>query len=412
MTIEGHGAAPDIAGAVARRHKLAALVAIETDGLLTKNMLAGLERSHRPLGVRYRQLVARLVADESRQLHRKSKQPAAVRVHRRDGDGKLAVRAELVDGVTLRDRVHLGHVLQGVRVGAPDHGDSATVLVLHCRDELLNHLVVERRHRAVEHLEDIEHVEDLRDVAVKNATFLREALWRDGRLMRTHRSGRSKGNGYLEDYACLANGLLSLYEATFDLRWFTWARELGQVMIEQFGDRDRGGFYDTEREHEALILRPQDLFDNAMPSGNSSAAEALLRLSAFTGDAEEERWGRSALSLVLPALGRYPTGFGHLLCAAEFAIADRKEVAIVGPQNSEATRALLRAVFGPYRPSIVVAGAEPGDDAASSAVPLLEGRVQRVEEADGSLAYVCEHFTCRMPVSDAEELSQQLAAAG
>ncbi len=248
--------------------------------------------------------------------------------------------------------------------------------------------------------------DDVLEAAVNLARFVERELWQAGRLRRTWRDGTGKGDGYLEDYACLTNGLLSLYEATFDWHWFAWARELGRLMIELFADPEHGGFFDTAQDAEALILRPRDLFDNAMPSGNSAAAEALLRLSSFTGDGEMERLARTVLDPLAALMARHPTGFGHALCAAEFALSERQEVAIVGPQASPETRALRRTVFGPYRPSIVVAGAEPGNTEAAAVVPLLQGRVA----GEDAQAYVCQGFVCRMPVRDPAALGAELSA--
>jgi uncharacterized protein YyaL (SSP411 family) len=251
--------------------------------------------------------------------------------------------------------------------------------------------------------------DDYRAAAVRNAEFIYDQLWERGRLLRTWREGKGKGSGFLEDYACLINGLLSLYEATFDSRWFSYAFELAGVMQDQFVDGAHGGFFDTPVDHESLVLRPKELYDNAMPSGNSSATEALLRLAAFTGDAEYERRGRSALDVVLPAAARYPTAFGHFICAADFLFSTPKEVVIVGPPGDERTRQLIRALFRPYLPNKVIAGATPGDLEAEHLVPLLEGRVAGSSKP---LAYVCEHFVCALPVSEPVDLAEQLVAAG
>jgi uncharacterized protein YyaL (SSP411 family) len=247
--------------------------------------------------------------------------------------------------------------------------------------------------------------DDYRDAALRNAAFLQNRLYEDGRLLRSYRSGRSKLNGYLEDYAFLSNGLLSLYEATFETRWFTWAEELARTMIEQFADEEQGGFFDTAADHESLILRPKDFFDNATPSGNSAAAEALLRLAAFTGDPEYAERALAVPRLLKQAMVRQPTGFGRLLCAADFALAEPKEVAIIGWPQTAATQALIRAVFRPYLPNKVVAGAAPDEPGAGELIPLLEGRII---ESGRPLAYVCQHFTCQLPVSEPEALAAQL----
>jgi uncharacterized protein YyaL (SSP411 family) len=250
--------------------------------------------------------------------------------------------------------------------------------------------------------------DDYRAAAEANAEFLWRAMWDGSRLRRTWRRGEAKGAGYLEDYACLLNGLLSLYEATFDVRWFAWAQALAEVVRGQFADAGEAGFFDTPADHESLVLRPKEFFDNAMPSGNSALCEGLLRLAAFTGAAADEQPARTLLDRLLPAAARYPTAFGHLLCAASFAFAAPVQIAVVGAAESELTQSLIRAVFTPYLPNKVVAGAAPGDERPAQLIPLLAGRTGA---AAGPLAYVCEHFACRLPASDPDALADQLRAA-
>src|SRR5437667_46514 len=125
---------------------------------------------------------------------------------------------------------------------------------------------------------------DYLQVATNNAEFLLGKLNRNGRLLRTYKDGRARLNGYLEDYAFLADGLLALYEASFQPRWFTEAKRLNDEAITLFADQQNGGFFDTGSDHEALISRPKDIMDNATPAGNSVAVDVLLRLAAFTGE--------------------------------------------------------------------------------------------------------------------------------
>jgi uncharacterized protein YyaL (SSP411 family) len=246
--------------------------------------------------------------------------------------------------------------------------------------------------------------DDFRQAAEANAAFLHRELWRDGRLLRTWRSGQAKGPAYLEDYACLLNGLLSLYEATFDVRWFAWARELASIAREQFADQTGVGFFDTPADAETLVLRPKEFYDNAMPSGNSALCEGLLRLGAFTGDPDEDGPARALLEKLLPAAARYPTAFGHLLCAADFALGTPLQIAVVGAPEQRETQRLLRTIFERYQPNKVVAGAGPNDQGAAETVPLLAGRLT----GRAPLVYVCERFACQMPVSDPGALAEQL----
>ena len=241
-------------------------------------------------------------------------------------------------------------------------------------------------------------------VAVANAEFVLGSLRRDGKLLRTWKDGRAKLNGYLEDYAFYLDGLVALYEATGEVRWLNEARPIADVMLEQFADAEHGGFYDTGRDHEQLVSRPKDVFDNATPSGNSVAAEALQRLSLLTGDQRYRDAAEGALRLLATLAAQHPTGFGRLLCALDFYFGSPKEIAIVGKRGAADTRALLRAIWGRFLPNRVVALADPDETPAE--IPLLAERPTRNGEAT---AYVCQQYTCQAPVTTAEELAAQLA---
>jgi uncharacterized protein YyaL (SSP411 family) len=246
---------------------------------------------------------------------------------------------------------------------------------------------------------------DYRQVAVRNAAFLLDALVRDGRLLHTWKDGQARLKGYLEDYAGLAGGLLALYEATFDLRWFKAARELADQMIALFWDATHGGFFTTGHDHETLITRPKGFFDNAMPSGNSAAADVLLRLAACTSELEYERRAVEVFRLMADAMTRSPGGFGHLLCALDRALSPSQEVALIGDLADSRTQALLGVVRSRFRPNTVITLAAPGDTEAQAAIPLLADRPQR----DGRpTAYVCEQFACQTPTTEPEVLARQL----
>jgi uncharacterized protein YyaL (SSP411 family) len=242
--------------------------------------------------------------------------------------------------------------------------------------------------------------------AVQAAEFVLSALRRpDGRLLRAWRDGRTSGPAYADDHALMAAACLDLYETTFDLRWFTEARTLTDDLIRLFHDPDNGGFFQTGSDAEALVIRPKELFDNAVPSGNSAAAVVLQRMALLTGEAEYERAGVSALRLVRELLARAPTGFGHAMGALDLYLSPAKEIAVVGDVAEEPTRELIGEVWKRYMPNAVLAVAAPGDDVAAKTVPLLEGR----DALDGKpAAYVCERFVCQRPVSDPEGLAAQL----
>jgi uncharacterized protein YyaL (SSP411 family) len=223
-----------------------------------------------------------------------------------------------------------------------------------------------------------------------------------GRLLRSWREGRPGRPGFLDDHALLAEGLLALYETAFDERFFVEARRLADEMLRLFRDTDGGGFFQTGVDAEALVVRPKELFDNAVPSGNSAAASVLLRLALLTGEPEYERAGTSALRAVRDLLPKAPSAFGRALSALDLYLASGREVAIVGDPGAEETRRLIHEVHRRFLPNAVLAVGAPG---RASAVPLLEGRGQVGGRAT---AYVCEGFVCRRPVVEPEELAAQL----
>jgi uncharacterized protein len=226
----------------------------------------------------------------------------------------------------------------------------------------------------------------------------------EGRLLRSWRDGRQGGPGYLDDYASLAEACLTLYETTFQLRWLEEARGLASAILELFAD-PAGGFFQTGADAERLVVRPKELLDNAVPSGSSLAAGVLLRLGRLLDDERLERAALGALEAVGDLLGRAPTAFGHALGAADFALGRVREVAVVGRPGADDTGALLAQAFRAYQPNRVLAAADPDDEAAAAAVPLLAGRPTVGGRAT---AYVCEHFVCQRPVTEPAELAAQL----
>ena len=226
--------------------------------------------------------------------------------------------------------------------------------------------------------------------------ILSELRAEDGRLLRTWKDGHARIDAYLDDHAFLLEGLLALYEATFEARFYHEAAGLAEQLIERFADAEHGGFFTTAAEQQALVRRRKDLEDTPVPSGNSAAASGLLRLALLSGEGKYERYGLGVLRLLFPLAVRHPLAFGHLLQAADFYLAPVREVAIVGA----APEPLVRVVRSEYRPHVVLAGGDPDGE-----VPLLAGR----EPVDGSAAaYVCEHFACKAPVTSPEDLAAAL----
>ena len=244
---------------------------------------------------------------------------------------------------------------------------------------------------------------DYLQVAINNAEFLLRELNHHGRLLRTYKDGRARLNGYLEDYTFLADGLLTLYEASFDPRWFAEAKRLIDEAIALFADQQNGGFFDTGSDHEALISRPKDIMDNATPAGNSVAVDVLLRLAAFTGDEVYRRYADDYLHPIADIIVQHPQAFGHILGALDFAISQSKEIALIGDPEQSDTRSLLEVVNTRYLPNSILACASLEDTVSIHSIPLLEDRPMKDHKAT---AYVCQNFACQAPVNTPEELER------
>jgi uncharacterized protein len=234
-------------------------------------------------------------------------------------------------------------------------------------------------------------------------TKLRDA---DGRLLRSWKDGEAKLNAYLEDHAYLVEALLTLYEAGFDTRWFDAARETADAMIERFADPERGGFFTTSHDHDALIARRKDVDDHPIPSGNSSAAFGLLRLAALTGEHSYEQRAVSIFRLFHRVAAQHPHAVAYLLRALDFHFASVKEVALIGPAAGNGTPAdglgdLAAVVRSGFRPHLVLAGGPEGTERPE----LMQ---QRTTVQGRPAAYVCEHFACQRPVTEPSELAASL----
>ena len=236
---------------------------------------------------------------------------------------------------------------------------------------------------------------DYRIIAEANANFILNTLWDGSRLLHTYKDGRARFNGYLDDYANLADALFALYELTFDFKWLDAAVRISDRMIEQFWDND-GGFYFTGRDHESLLTRTKDFFDNATPSGNSVAADVLLKLSAVL---DRQDYREKAESIFLTAAGllkQYASGFGRMLAAFDFYVGPSKEVALIGSADS-----FLSTLRKRYTPRLVVAAGSDDRVALLRNRPMVNGQ---------PTAYVCENFTCNQPVTDLTDFEKALTS--
>ncbi|HKS10174.1 MAG TPA: thioredoxin domain-containing protein [Pyrinomonadaceae bacterium] len=245
---------------------------------------------------------------------------------------------------------------------------------------------------------------DYTEAAQRNAEFVLKNLRRDGFLLRTYKDGVAKFNAYLEDYAFFAEGLVTLYETTGEFRWLKEAIAVTDRMIEEFWDGEGGGFFFTGTSHEDLIVRSKDYFDNATPSGNSVAADVLLRLAILTNNESYRDIAQKVLTVISDQVRRYPSGFGYALSAMDFLLSSPKEIAIVGKDQSD-IQPMLQETWRKYLPNKVVAPSLVDNADAVASIPLLQNRPL----LDGKpTAYVCENYTCQRPVTSTADLQSQL----
>ena len=246
--------------------------------------------------------------------------------------------------------------------------------------------------------------DDYGAIAERNALFVLDRLRHDGALLHCYKDGRARFNGYLDDYAYFARGLLALYEATGAMRWLEEATALAERMIAEFWDEEAGGFFYTGRSHENLIVRNKDLFDNATPSGNSVAADLLLRLAAVTGEERFSRHAVATLRLMRDAMLSYPSAFGYALAALDFYLSPPLEIALVAPSADDPLLHALRAeVWRRYLPNkVLVQWCAPAQEAR---LPLLR---ERAPLGGRATAYVCEKNVCLQPTTSPDELADQL----
>jgi uncharacterized protein YyaL (SSP411 family) len=246
------------------------------------------------------------------------------------------------------------------------------------------------------------------EAAVETMTFVFQALRPKGRLMRSYRRVGSEqvvtALGCCEDYAFVLEACLSLFEATFERRWLEDARWAAAEAVRLFADRTSGGFFTTGEDAEDLVVRPKDLFDNAIPSANSVLALELQRLALLTGDRSYDHEVQGALRLVRGPAAQAPTGFGHALAAVDFATGDPREIVVVGDPHGDAAELIAAARAGRAF-NRVIAAADEAEEAAS-VIPLLDRR-SRIEGRPA--AYVCRSGRCDRPVTTRSELLAQLS---
>jgi hypothetical protein len=243
-----------------------------------------------------------------------------------------------------------------------------------------------------------------RVAAVSGLDFLLGKMRKDDRLLRSYKDGSARIDAFLEDYAAVGNAILSVYEATLDSRWLDEAAWITERVVELFWDDTDGLFHDGPKDGEALAIRARDLMDNATPSGNSLAVELLIRSAHLFGEERHRDIANRVLDREAGLMARFPAAFGRLLGTLDQTVVDPVEIAIVGARDDTRTLELLESALSPYMPNRTIAGAAPGEDLFHR-LPVLEGRDTGTEP----VAYVCERYACKAPVSDGTALAEQLS---
>ncbi len=246
--------------------------------------------------------------------------------------------------------------------------------------------------------------DDYLKAAIANATFLTSALYTGDTLKHSYKDRQAKVNGYLSDYAMLCEGLFSLYRASFQERWLKEAKKLADAMLEKFRDKDTGYFYDTAQGEETVLVRPRNIYDNALPSGSSAAAFVLLQLARLTDNNEYEKVAASAIRSVQDSMLRYPPGFGHWFCALDSYLSKPLEIVLVGCPEDLATKSLLRVINKSYLPNKVLAVKNPSEPSQLN-IPLLQDRAKIDNKPT---VYVCENHICKMAINDPDALAALL----
>ncbi len=237
------------------------------------------------------------------------------------------------------------------------------------------------------------------DSARASLAFIQRTLWKDGRLLATYKDGRAHLNAYLDDYAFLIDALIEMLQADFAPEWLAFAQDLADVLLEQFEDPEAGGFYFTGRDHEQLIHRPKPGHDNATPSGNGVAAQALQRLAALTGEERYREAAERVLERFYPAMRQFPAGFGSLMIALEEALAPPTSVILRGAPEALATWS--RALAREYWPATMLLAIPAG---IGGLPPILDKPVSEADAHAPVNAWVCQGVTCLLPVADIETL--------
>ena len=246
--------------------------------------------------------------------------------------------------------------------------------------------------------------------AAEAVEFIKEKLTRpDGILEHRYRDGEAAFDGNLDDYAFMIWGLLELYQSGFETWHLQEAIRLNEVMLERFWDNDRGGFYFTAEDGEKLIARTKDIYDGAIPSGNSAAFLSLMMLSRITAELKYEEYADKLHGAFAGEVIKAPAAYSFFLCAVDYVIGPGTELVIAGEREHKTTKEILKEIYSVYLPNkVIVLHPEDGSEIEAIA-PYTK---QQKASDDGPLLYICEDYQCREPVGDAESVRDKLGKIG
>jgi uncharacterized protein YyaL (SSP411 family) len=247
------------------------------------------------------------------------------------------------------------------------------------------------------------------EAAVCSADFILRTLYKNDRLMRYYRDGQVVQKAFLDDYAFTVMALMDLYEATFDVKWLIEAKSLSMEMIELFSDSENSGFFLAGKDSEKLIARTKPGSDGAVPSGNSLAALALLKLGRLTMDEQFMEQGSKVFDAFSRQLERTPAYSSMMVMALDFRLGPTQEIIIAGKADSPDVKKMLELIHSTFLPNAVVLLHEPdnADSALYDTVPFIKNKTTIEGKAT---AYVCENYACKEPVNVIAEFEKLIAA--
>lgn len=250
------------------------------------------------------------------------------------------------------------------------------------------------------------------EAAAVAARFLLDVLGPDGRLQHTWRQGETRVNAFLDDYASLANALVTLYETRFEERWIDDAIRLADVILRDFLDPHEGGFFFTAGHDPALIARKKDMLDSSLPSGGGLATMVLLRLGKLCGRRDYLATAAQALHASQALMERAPSGTTQLLLALDLDLGPAPEVVLLGAEDQTANASVLTALRRRFAPNKVVAFRDPSATGGDHSPALSAIFADKLLVPPGPTLFVCENFTCQAPVMGEEAALAAIAALG